>query len=200
MTSAHPLTMAIDPGHDGAAVLLDGSGRRAVGAWGWHRREPAAGIFVWDVVPFGLYHPGWDRPMPSLHAIGVVLADACLELAAPFHLVVEGLFVPKDREPEGALTLAEEAALVYGPLFDGAATLSRPLASTWRASVLRPRWGRSSKEAEAAARQGCIERGIAPSLGSLLDNPHVCEAAMMAVWGHADRRSPAQQALAMGRR
>ncbi len=50
-------------------------------------------------------------------------------------LVVEGLFVPRGRS-NGVISLAEPAALVYGPLRDGAERVYRPRASVWRPVAL----------------------------------------------------------------
>lgn len=195
--SAHVL--AIDPGRDGAAVLLAPNGREVAAAWAWHGKT-RKGAPLFEVGMVGPWEGVEERVCRSMPSLGRELLEGTRQLGSPFHLVVEGLFVPRDRAPEGVLTLAEDAALVYGQLLDEALTIDRPLASTWRAATLRKGWGRTSKEAEAGARVVCAATRLGIGLGELINNPHACEAACMARWGFVKQYGAAQQALAAGGR
>jgi hypothetical protein len=187
-------TLAIDPGRDGAAVLLAPDGRRAVLAWAWYQRKQA-GAHVYDVEMVGPWEGLQERRCRSLPSVGRELLHGALE-HGPFLLVVEGLFVPTYRAPEGALVLAEEAALVYSALIEEALSIERPLASEWRGEILGLGGNTSSAVAERAAIRACtqIRPLLVEGLGELATQPHVAEAACMARWGFLKQR-PSQLTL-----
>jgi len=195
--------LGVDPGHDGAAVLLAADGRRSLAAWSWQRRKRKSGE-VYLLTSTG----GGELEIGSLHSISEHISSACstaidLEAARDsdqeeiYDLAVEGLFVWPGRTG-GIIELAEAVGEIIGPLRDRALSLSRCAPSQWRAATLPKGWGRSSEEAERAARQVAAStvRGLGLFVGLGLDKdgrevpiwPHVCEAACIARWGQAQRR------------
>ncbi len=190
-------TLAIDPGATGGAVYLDADGRTVLGAWHWVRRKRKAGtVYVLRSVVVGHELPvvGYEH----LGSVGLAMFDATAG-TWPVLLVCEGLFLP--RPPAGAtkavmdrhmgqcrsvLTLAESAALVYGPNLTNASELLRPTAATWRPAVLGLPANASSDLAERMAIQ--LAGATMTGLGELGSDPHVAEAAAMARWGWVQQR------------
>lgn len=197
------MTLAIDPGHIGGAVLLDPTGRRVLLAWAWARSERIGGT----VYRLRRQHGTTIEPA-TLHDVGERIRKDMAQLCPEYHLVVEGLFCPAQGEHEElhkylgrvsrVIELAQAAALVYGPLLSEAAQVDRPLASQWRPEVLQLSGSCSSDLAEERAMAALSgDRPLVVGLGELAHDPHVAEAACQAVWGHR-LRHPQQQGFAFG--
>ena len=195
--------LAIDPGADGGAVLLAADGRTAIDAWAWDRRV-TGGIHTWR-----LWRPeGPPLQISSIHEIALQLARAAEGIGTPWQLCVEGLFAWSEQL-NGIIELAEATGELLGPLAARASVVHRPRAVTWRAAVLPKGWGRTSEEAEHAAR--IVARSTVRGLGRFVEYefdadgrevplwPHVCEAACMARFGWVAARAAAQQDLIAGR-
>ncbi len=205
--------LGVDPANEGGAALRDPSGRRAVTAWSWERHEPAKGISVWEL---------WrddqqPRDMPSLHSIGAEIARTCEALGAPWHLCAERLFARPGLALHGVVSLAEATGELLGPLREGAATVTRVLASQWRPMVL----GCDAYEASGVAErilwrrlaeyrpplllglEGWLEVEQRVEKGKAVTHPrwpHVLEAGAIAKFGWLQQQGPAQMALVGGRR
>lgn len=189
-------TLAIDPGATGAAVLLDGDGKTVLWAGAW-KEVQRKGERAWTVRDHeDAMHSG---TVHRLHAVGSWVADA-VENGRPlafyagrqprWHLVVEGLFAGKNWR--SAMTLAESAALVYGPCSErSVGEIMRPLASVWRPAMLRLPPNANAAIAEVWAVQAA---SVCMDLGRLQENEHACEAAWMARWGWVQMREQARRA------
>lgn len=198
-------TLAIDPGHDGGACLLDPSGRRALLSWAWRRLDRI------DETVYRLLRPEGEASvstveLATLHDVGTRIRRDVVRLGLPpYHLVVERLFVPSQEAGEGlpqylgrlsrVLQLGEATGQTYGPLLGGLCRLDRPYASQWRAEVLDlPPTASSDLSEERAVAVLAGDRPLVVGLGALATDPHAAEAACMAVWGHRQRH-PRQQGL-----
>ena len=178
--------LGIDPGHEGAAVLL--APNVCFVAW-WRRLERKA---------CDVYLVTGSTELASLHQVGDWLLLQCDELGIDmYQLVFEGLFAWR-AQINGLIGLAEGAGELLGPLRDRAIRVERPRAVTWRSEVLPRGWGKTSEEAERAALAVCCATmpGLGPYLQATRDDegrlvptwPHVLEAACMARWGLAQQR------------
>lgn len=183
-------TLAIDPGHDGAAVLYDG--RRALGRWAWKEVQRDNQPAWWFDVG------GHGAAEPNLHCVGEALLEQVQNIVGEglgaYRLAVEGLFLnPKEAYPGGGASLQElawSAALVAGPLLVGAeGEVYRPLASQWRPRILGVP-GNASADAAAKAALRLVPT-LVPGLGVLAGNEHVCEAAAIARWAWVQQRERA---------
>jgi len=169
-----PLTLGIDPGVTGAAVLLDGHTRRAVA---WYTWRPRGGIGT------ELRREGYKRTHDTLsQALEHVAFDATARVQR-VQACVEGLYVPKDPKRHPSFIVLAEAAgqavCVCG--VRGVPIVARPSATTWRAKVLPATVGRTRKVAEAYARANAhtLVQGLPEKA-----NTHLCEAACIALYGH----------------
>lgn len=200
--------LGVDPGHEGAAVLLAADGRRALTALSWRRLERKGGA-VYEVSRLAVA----DDVLPSLHAVGVAIVARAREVLqyepAPsssdprlYRLAVEGLFARPGLELHGVVSLAEATGELLGALRGLALETLRPKASTWRPAVLGLPANGASVDAELAA-----WRALAVGRPPLLEGldvwlarttithrsvrrehpawPHVVEAACIARWGWA---------------
>ena len=202
--------LGIDPGHDGGAVLLASDGCRSLAAWSWQRRKRKSGD-VYLLTPTS----GREWEVGSLHYLASHISGACstaIDYEAArvsdreeiYDLAVEGLFVWPGRTG-GIIELAEAVGEIIGPLRPRALSLSRCAPSEWRSAILPRGWGRSSDEAERAARQVAAStvRGLGPFVEYEIDGdgrevpiwPHVCEAVCIARWGWVTARGAAQQSM-----
>lgn len=183
MTPPH-CVLGVDPASSGGVVLLDGEGRSALGAWGWHpvQRQRQCRYLLRSAC-------GDADERVTLHEVSLDIADRIIALGLePVRLVVEALF--PGRNPVSTITLAEDLGRVVGPLEDLAdGPTVRVPATTWRSVVLgRQRW--TSAAAERAARALCEARWRG-GLGELVGDPHVCEAACIAWYGVVAQRGEA---------
>ena len=161
-------TLGIDPGMEGAAVLLDDAGG-FTGCWHWTRARMKASD---DTV-----QRGWD--LGSCMAVVAGVAHGFGALAC-----IESMYVPKDpkRHPS-FLVLMEATGIAIGACqAAGLQVPYRPKATQWRKKICPKANGRTRAIAER------IELG---GIGLLLDIPepwnrniHVVEAAMIALYGH----------------
>lgn len=187
--------LGVDPGHDGAAVLLSGTAARHLASLSWKRLERKGG----DVYRI-TYDDGEEQEVERLHHVGLAMVERAGQFTAVvgsggWQLVVEGLFARPGVALHGICSLAEAAGEIMGVL----AQLSpqgreiwRPKASTWRSEVLPKGWGRTSEEAERAALTA-TNGLLLPSLWREFRTnarrlpvpvwPHVLEAACVARWG-----------------
>jgi len=191
-------TLAIDPGQNGAAVLLAEDGRTILAAWAWHecqhnrrRAYRLEGIGrQWVSDDTWMDGVAWtaDVPYHTLARVGQDIAFELWDWEWEPVLVVEGLFV--HRNWESTLTLAESAAMVYGPTAAHLDTMPlRPKANAtdgtgWRETVL----GRGPRRARKAywdeqARRLLPHLVDAGGLGDLIADDNVIAAACMARWG-----------------
>lgn len=188
--------LGIDPGHEGAAVLLDPGGRLALASWSWQRME---GRTVRP--PYVLQStvaPECERA--SLHAVGCDIAWHMHELGLAPAMCVEGLFVHPELSKETAIELGRTVGLLTGPLLGVISEqLPSPVARTWRPAVLGIPSNSSSEKADAAALRWVVTMGLAESLGALANVPHVAEASGIATWGRMHTR-PAQISIPDRRR
>lgn len=162
--------LGIDPGHDGAAVILDEAGRRCLAVWSWHRlRRKGRDVYATWSTDEG------NTTEKSLGEIGMWIASG---MAGHHTLTVEGLY-------GRAIALAEACGEVMGPLVASALNdvregRYRPRAQVWRKAVL------GSAPSKAAAKE--LARRLAPRLiegipDDLLEVEHVVEAACIARYG-----------------
>lgn len=187
--------LGVDPGHDGAAVLLSGTAARHLASISWKRLE-RKGPDVYRIT----YDDGEEQEVDRLHHVGLAMLERAGQLTAVvgsggWQLVVEGLFARPGVALHGVCSLAEAAGEIMGVL----AQLSpqgreiwRPKASTWRSEVLLKGWGKTSEEAELAALTA-TNGLLLPSLWREIKFnarrlpqpvwPHVLEAACIARWG-----------------
>lgn len=139
--------------------------------------------------------------LPDMAAIGRLIKRD----AAPFHLVLEGLYVApiraktkKQRMAQrakqiSALKLAESAGEILGGMRRGiSGYVVRPTANKWRADVMRLPGDMSAKLAEAKAvewaRRYLMWDAELPRTGlTYAEEGAVCEAACMSVWGQECR-------------
>lgn len=188
--------LGVDPGHDGAAVLLSGTAARHLASISWKRLERKGG----DVYRVTFDDGGEDQEVERLHHVGLAMLERCgqhtaIVGAGGYQLVVEGLFAKPGVALHGICSLAEATGEIMGVLAQLSAPgreIWRPKASTWRSEVLPKGWGRTSEEAERAA--------LTATNGLLLPSmwretktnsqrlpvpvwPHVLEAACLARWG-----------------
>lgn len=190
-------TLGGDPGHEGAATLLAGDGRHVLGWWLWRphvAREDGQGTYgLWD------WQASEWTELPSLHAVASVIAMDAEDLGGHGIVVaMEGLFVPPYRPPAGVLSLAEATGELLGPLRGlGEGTPLRPLASTWRPSVLGLPRNAASEVAERAA--VVYAQRVLVGLEEAV-NPHLAESACIARWGWVQGQQASQLELAGGRR
>ena len=146
---------------------------------------PLRCVRLWSWAPRGRGYRVADldgaADVASLHDVGVLVASGLPRCI----LVVEGLYVGPGRA--SSLALAEYAAQVYGPLLEHAdGDVLRPLAGRWRARVLRlPRCSAAAAERYAVAAAPLLVSG----LGRLGAVGHVAEAACLAYYGWATRRT-----------
>ncbi|MCK5495414.1 MAG: hypothetical protein V3S93_02505 [Methyloceanibacter sp.] len=171
--------IGIDPGADGGAVILQADGQTALDAFRW--RKGVGGYNVRSI-----YGP--STKVPTLAHVGDRIARA---FGHKVWLGVEGLFVPRPNpghlhvhpgQIRHVLTLAENAALVYGPMLGKAERVERPTAAVWRPAILGIARNASSKSSEAAAIAACTKMRppIVTGLRDLGEDPHVAEAACIA--------------------
>lgn len=180
------IVLGIDPGHEGAAVLLvDG---KVVYAWTWKRygeKKPARYYLSIGALESMVGAPPLGATL-TMGQIGGTIAYACD--FGSYHgqldmLAVEGLFVGKD--PPAALTLAELAGKVMGPLEDAARHIHRPQARQWRPRVLGlPPTASSVLSVRTASLVLNVRRGLLPRWLALPDgmryNEHLLEAGCIA--------------------
>jgi hypothetical protein len=171
--------LAIDPGgSDGGAVLLDSDGRTVLFAGSWHRVQ-RNGQDAWIVVTVVDGFPALETVATSMHGVGVQVVVGAYLSRSQWRLVVEGLF-------GRAFTLERlswYSGLVAGPCLAGTVgDVLRPKASTWRPAVLKIPPRAESDVADAAA-LAFVTKAVT-GLGVLASNPHVAEAACMAVYAH----------------
>jgi hypothetical protein len=214
-------TLGVDPGLDGAAVLLDPMGRVLV-AVAWHSLSWTVRIKPWRG-PEGTTEIH-EHKVSDLHAVGVFVHTQTYQYltrlpemeptypeagpagqkaighrpkakGALYRLAVEGLF---GHGPTLA-GLAWEAGLVAGPLLiDHEGEVERPLAMTWRPAVLGIR-GNDKNAGLLALR---LAPARFPGLGTLATDEHTCEAACIAEYVRtSDRRLalPPQPSLPLGK-
>jgi hypothetical protein len=197
--------IGVDPGQEGAAVLLAPDGRTVEAVWAWTYRDRKAPVFeVRQELP-GLGVT--ELEVRFLHQLVMASTLPVLRKTGPYLLVGEELFVWEGHDC-GFDTLAEVTGEVLGPLRSSAAGSARVLARKWRPVVLPRGWGRSSADAERAAHTVCRATmlGLDAWLGQReLEGrphpswPHVLEAALMARWGWLQQRGPAQRPLLAAR-
>lgn len=200
-------TLGGDPGHDGGSVLLDPSGRRALLGWGWRRLGRIGGTVYRLCCTVRA-----PRELDNLFEVGLAVQKDMAQLPfGPYHLVVEGFYVPSpqpedtvDRDAARRYTgravsvveLGEAAALFYGPLLGDCCRFDRVLAAEWRHQVLDLAPSVSSEVSEERAIRALTgDRPLVVGLGELATDPHVAEAAAIAVWGHRLRQPKPQQRL-----
>ena len=189
-------TLAIDPGLDGGAVLLSEDGQTAIAAYGWRKAD--AGFTLRNA-------NGLRMRAKDLHDVAEIIST---DTHGAYLLVVEGLFVPRAPRPRPGqhwttrdrykaeqrysgrlahlLTLAEVTGQLQGPLMGAAHRVERPLASTWRPDVLElpPNASSVASEQRAIWAMNVRKPALVKGLDALAKDPHVCEAACMAVYGH----------------
>ena len=198
-------TLSIDPGKDGGGVELD-MGRRVRSAWKWRTRDRKAGRVVvleaiFDPLQSGGSQHVWE--LPNVAAVGRTIATTLEGMRrnplGRYCLVVEGLFVPRNRDGKlskkaflgrvrHTVTLGETTGMIMGPLLPLAGEVLRPTAAEWRPLVLGLKRNVSSKIAEDVAKRACSPASSSPlvvGLGYLGDDPYVCEAACMGRFGHS---------------
>ena len=172
------MILGIDPGAaGGAALLADLGGRWAlIACWGWRRstlRRVRGFRVSLEVGGVRAVDAAWR---PSLYAVGQEIAALVPPGVA---LVAEGLFVGRFGG-RTALTLGEGCGALLGPVAARCGPpKARPLASSWRPAVLGCSGRTSSDAAEALA---VARVGRMAARGSLAADPHVAEAACLAVW------------------
>jgi hypothetical protein len=181
--------LGIDPGHDGAAVLLGANGKSLLGRWQWHRlgrTKKRYGRRAWLVTS-----AEGTGELPTLGAVGVRIVGEMVRggiRPGGYVLVVEGLFGRGDT----LRILGEEAGAVYGPLEAGAANELedyRPRSQTWRRQVLGiDERAVGAAGAEEAARR-LVGTWLDPFDTALSDaiagvgGGHLAEACYIARWG-----------------
>lgn len=141
--------LAVDPGANGGAALVDGE--RVLAWWAWTRLERKGGE-VWRLryqVPWA----SWGAGELNFLNLGDVARTIREQLDLEPALVVEGLFVPRAAQGiniQSHTALAESAGWLMGGLGLGV-PVARPLASVWRPAVLGLRPSTPADQAEAFA-------------------------------------------------
>lgn len=189
--------LGIDPGHDGGACLLEPSGRRSRRAWTWHRTRRS--VQPYDFCTDDAERQPFEGQQPTLYGVGCAIARELQQLPWPVALIVEGLSVHRKASPDVAIELGRTVGLLTGPLLPSISrVLASPLASSWRPVVLGIAGNASSEDSERAARRMCEATGLSHGMGSLIENPHACEAMAIARMGWLELQGPAQMQLGGG--
>lgn len=174
------MILAIDPGHQGGAVLLDDHGS-PVAWWAWRklRRKEA------DVYGLDYSRPIWGdrRYTRTLAGIGGLLALDVARWGSEYHLVAEGLFVHPKWRGDTAIDLGKSVGWLTAGLLETALSYEEPRADIWRPAVLGCRNREKSEVAERLALQLWASRWQ----GEPCDSPHVAEAYAMGWWRHTRR-------------
>jgi hypothetical protein len=165
------LTLGIDPAYqEGGAVLLASDGS-ALGAWHWKISKRKAGV-IW-------YLKGRHGDGIIIRSLGDI--GQCINRVTcgrDYLIVCEDLF-GRGRTLQ---RLAESAGELLGAIKQHTPiNVVRVGASTWRPAVLGCSARTSSDQAEAMAIKLAANR--VANLGQLASNPHVAEAACIALWG-----------------
>jgi hypothetical protein len=179
MTAAAPV-LGIDPGHDGAAVLLDGAGEpRWAGRWRPLKRTK-------DGVDYRVYRLDWEPLGGALYSsehrtvagVGAALsAQVRIQLGeARLHLVAEGLFVFSMARGDAGIELGKTVGWLTAGLLEHALSYDEPRARKWRPDVLGCNPAESSDEAERLA----LLRWRSRWSGHLANDAHVAEAECLA--------------------
>lgn len=157
--------LGVDPGHDGAAVLVAASGVRA---WRWYDRRGRKTSPGYDLAEGGVELLHGVSLARIGHTVGVASVGAAL--------VVEGLFVGANGD--AALDLAETTGrLLAGLEGAGLRPRWRPTWSVWARQVVGKRPTTAELE---AARPGWLAQHGLPDLGA---DDHVLDAACLAIYG-----------------
>lgn len=174
-------TLGIDPGHGGAACLVDARGL-PVACWAWHRLERKRGaVYRLDS------GTGSSVETRTLAGVGLWLARHVEEVSPePRHLAVEGLYMPDDLDrARSVLELARTVGWLTAGLLEDALSVVQPTAAVWRPAILDvpPNCGSDKAERAALLRWRAMWRGT-----HLRTDPHVAESACIAAWAIMNRR------------
>jgi hypothetical protein len=177
--SAIAPVLGIDPGHDGAAVLLDEAGDPVWAArWRSLDRGKGKGQTPHRVYRLDLQVGRDNEIVSSEHR---TLAGVGAELPRwvhpwQVHLAAEGLFVFSMARQSAAIELGRTVGWLTAGLREDALSYDEPSAAKWRPSVLGCQRHAKSDEAERLA----LLRWRARWSGALATDAHVAEAECIA--------------------
>jgi hypothetical protein len=184
--------LGIDPGHDGAAALLDEAGAPVWAArWRPLKRGTGEGQTPYRVYRLDL-QPGRDAEVVSTEHR--TLAGVGRELGrwvedGTVHLAAEGLFVASMARQDAAIELGKTVGWLTASIREYALSYDEPAARKWRPSVLGCSPAASSNEAERLA----LWRWRSKWAGALAEDAHVAEAECIAWYRRAVLRHQAAQ-------
>lgn len=186
--------LGVDPGHDGAAVLLEGDGA-PICAWSWRKRTRKGGTIYalkTEIAVGGLV----AEEMVYLTSIGAALVAGLRAARLRPHLVVEGLFVHRKASPNTAIELGRTVGWLTAALLPVCESYhDSAIAGEWRPAVLGCAPNAGSDEAERLA----LLRWGTRWTGELASDPHVAEADAIAWYRRVGLLGEAQQDLIGGR-
>lgn len=184
-------TLGVDPGGDGAAVLLDGGGRVvAVALWA-NKGEKGNPLFTLKVATptDGLVSRYVELPAAS--AVGSIVSMELREITGRdlWALAVEDLHFGKGKGIQSVLTYARRTGAMIGPLernaHGGRAAWVQPMA--WRTMILGTATNAKTPEVKAASLRLMPARlpGLRPILEQVGEKHHITDAGGIAQWMRA---------------
>ena len=168
--------IGIDPGYSAGGLVVLNNDTVEVAA-GWQKlRRKSGDVWRVDVEKFG------DQLVMERVYFGTFweIIDALWGsiIRSPYHLAIEQPFIPR-RGLNGLINLIEAAGGLMAVWAPGALSTCRPTANEWRSAVLGITSRVKAKDAERKAIEWVKKR---MNLGTLQDNGHVAEAAVIAFY------------------